>query len=76
MAGLSYTKSDMPLGGLNGESLGDFVGAFSDGNLVSAGQQPMVSFSDSLLEGINHVPFYLGFSINIDLLLILAKCLV
>ena len=54
MAGLSYTKSDMPLGGLYGKSLGDFVGAFSDGNLVSTGQLPIVSVSDSLLEGMNH----------------------
>ena len=76
MAGLSYAKSDMPLGGLNGESLGDLVGIFSEGNLVSGGQQPMVSLSHSLLEGMNQDPFNLGFKSKIDLSIILEKCLV
>ena len=66
----------MPLGGLYGMSLGDFIGVFSEGNLVSTGQLPIVSFSDSLLEGINHVPCNLGFSINIALFLVLANCFV
>ena len=65
----------MPLGGLN-VSLGAFIGAFSEGNLVSTGQLPIVSFSDSLLDGINHVPCNLGFSINIALFLILENCFV
>ena len=76
MVGFSYSKSDMPLGGLYGKSLGVFTGDFSEGNLVSTGQLPMVSDSASLLEGINHVPCNLGFSINIALFLILENCFV
>ena len=65
----------MPLGGLV-VPLGAFSGVLPQGNLVSLGQLPMVSPSDSLLDGINHVPCNLGFIINIALFFILANCLV
>ena len=65
----------MPLGGLN-VSLGAFIGAFSEGNLVSIGQLPIVSFSDSLLDGINQVPCNLGFRIKMALFFAFANCFV
>ena len=65
----------MPLGGLD-VPLGAFSGALPQGNLVSLGQLPMVSSSDSLLDGINHVPCNLGFRINMALFFVLANCFV
>ena len=65
----------MPLGGLN-VSLGAFNGAFSEGNLVSTGQLPIESISDSLLDGMNHVPCNLGFNIRMALFFVFANCLV
>ena len=65
----------MPLGGLN-VSLGAFNGALSEGNLVSAGQLPIESMSDSLWDGMNHVSCNLGFKISMALFFDFANCFV
>ena len=72
----SYSKSIVPLGGMKGKSIGNLVGADAVGNLVSAGQRPMVSLSLSILVGMNHVLFNLGFNNRMVLLTVLLNNLV